>query len=60
MVGKKGHGRITLMEEPMHSVQEDISIVKESMMKIPFLEKSMTAIMERLDAMATEIRENSE
>ena len=60
MAGKKGDGCINLMEERMHSVQEDIIIVKESMMKIPFLEMSMTAIMERLDAMAMEIQENLE
>ncbi|RVX02353.1 hypothetical protein CK203_028339 [Vitis vinifera] len=60
MAGKKGDGCINLMEERMHSVQEDIIIVKESMTKIPFLEMSMTAIMERLDAMAMEIQENLE
>ncbi|RVW91547.1 hypothetical protein CK203_046143 [Vitis vinifera] len=48
------------MEERMHSVQENINIVKERVTKIPFLEKSMTAIMERLDVMAVEIQENSE
>ena len=45
MVGKKGDGCINLMEERMHFVQEDISIVKESMTKIMFFEKSMTTIM---------------
>ena len=43
----------------MHFVWEDIDIVKESRMKILFLEKSMTVIMEQLDAMVAEIRENS-
>ena len=43
----------------MHFVWEDIDIVKESRMKILFLEKSMTVIMEQLDVMVAEIRENS-
>ena len=60
MVGKKGDGCINLMEERMHFVQEDISIVKESMTKIMFFEKSMTTIMKWLDAMVVEIRENLE
>ena len=60
MAGKKRDERIDLMEERMHSVQENINIVKERVTKIPFLEKSMTAIMERLDVMAVEIQENSE
>ena len=55
MAGKKRDERIDLMEERMHSVQENINIVKERVTKIPFLEKSMTTITEQLDAMVVEI-----
>ena len=52
---KKRDECINLMEERMHSIQEDINIVKERVTKIPFLEKSMTTITEQLDAMVVEI-----